>query len=230
MCKVNGNINAGQLENNFNETVRSFVSEDKGYMFMKSVNGTPAYWKHFLYDVLAMVKQLGLPSFFVTLSCADLRWDELIIIIARLNNINIQESEIDYFRKCEILNQNPVLTARHFQFRVETFFKEILLHKNSPLGIVTNYVIKAEFQMRGSPHVHCFIWVKDPPLLTQKTKDEYKAYVDSIVRADIPDEINEPELYRFINNLSIKYQSLPNSFTFKVMSQIQKHSMSIQLW
>ena len=46
--------------------------------------------------------------------------------------------------------------------------------------------------MRGSPHVHCFIWVKDPPLLTQKTKDEYTAYVDSIVRADIPDEINEP--------------------------------------
>ena len=47
MCKVNGNINAGQLQNNFNETVRSFVSEGKGYMFMKSVKGTPAYWKHF---------------------------------------------------------------------------------------------------------------------------------------------------------------------------------------
>ena len=73
MCKVNGNINAGQLQNNINETVRSFVSEDKGYMFMKSVKGTPAYWNHFLYDVLAMVKQLGLPSFFVSLSCADLR-------------------------------------------------------------------------------------------------------------------------------------------------------------
>ena len=154
-----------------------------------------------------MVKQLGLLSFFITLSCADLRWDELILIIARLNNIDIQESEISYFRKCEILNQNPVLTARHFQFRVETFFKEIILHKKSPLGVVINYVIKVEFQMRGSPHVHCFIWVKDPSLLTKETKDEYISYVDTIVRADVPDKISKPELFRLVN----LYQTHSNS-------------------
>lgn len=132
---------------------------------MKAVKGTPAYWKHFLHDVLAMVKQLGLPTFFLTLSCADLRWKELILIISRLNGLNLDEnSEIDYFQKCEILNSNPVLVARHFQYRVETFFKEIVLHKNSPLGSVENYAIKVEFQFRGSPHVHCFIWVKNAPL------------------------------------------------------------------
>ena len=73
LTKMNGNINAGQLQNNLKETVRSFISEDKGYTFMKAVKGTPAYWKQFLYDVLAMVKQLGLPTFFLTLSCDDLR-------------------------------------------------------------------------------------------------------------------------------------------------------------
>ena len=31
------------------------------------------YWKQLLYDVLAMVKQLGIPTYFLTLSCADLR-------------------------------------------------------------------------------------------------------------------------------------------------------------
>lgn len=46
--KVKGNINAGQLQTNFKETVRSFICEDKGYMFMRSVKGTPAYWKRFL--------------------------------------------------------------------------------------------------------------------------------------------------------------------------------------
>ena len=84
-----------------------------------------------------MVKQLGLPRFFLTLSCADLRWKELILIISRLHGLNLDEknSEIDYFQKCEILNSNPVLVARHFQYRVETFFKEIILHKNSPLSL-----------------------------------------------------------------------------------------------
>ena len=61
--KVKGNITAGQLQKNFKQTVHSFICEDQGYLFMNSVKGTPAYWKHFLYDVLAVVKQLGLPTF-----------------------------------------------------------------------------------------------------------------------------------------------------------------------
>ena len=74
---------------------------------------TPAYWKRFLFDVLAMVKQLGIPTFFLTLSCADLRWNELIDIISYLNKIDISE-DLDYKTRCDILNQNPVLLARHF--------------------------------------------------------------------------------------------------------------------
>ena len=48
---------------------------------MNNLKGTPAYWKRFLLEVLAMVKQLGLPTYFMTLSCADLRWNELVDII-----------------------------------------------------------------------------------------------------------------------------------------------------
>jgi len=82
---------------------------------MNSIKGTPAYWKHFLYDVLAMVKQLGLPTYFLTLSCADLRWDELVNIIGKLNNVPVDNVIMsDYKKRCEILNSNPVLTARHF--------------------------------------------------------------------------------------------------------------------
>ena len=40
---------------------------------MNPIKGTPAYWKMFLFEVLAMVKQLGLPTYFMTLSCADFR-------------------------------------------------------------------------------------------------------------------------------------------------------------
>ena len=133
--KVKGCINAGQLNNNFKETIRGFVCEDKGYLFMKSVKGTPAYWKNFLYDVLAMVKQKGLPTYFLTLSCADLRWDELLHIIAKLNGIDIKETEINYFRKCELLNKNPVLTARHFIAEIPLVKKVISRCRFSPCGL-----------------------------------------------------------------------------------------------
>ena len=86
MKKVRTNqITAGMLSNNFESTIKSCIAKDEGFSFMSSIKGTPAYWKTFLAEVLAMAKQLGLPTFFMTLSCADLRWNELISIILKLN-------------------------------------------------------------------------------------------------------------------------------------------------
>ena len=51
------------------ETVKRLVSEDKGYMFMKTVNSTPAYWKNLLYDVLAMAKQIDTITLFNFIMC-----------------------------------------------------------------------------------------------------------------------------------------------------------------
>jgi len=139
-----------------------------------------------------------------------------------MHKIDLDCSKIDYFKKCEILNTNPVLTARHFQFRVKTFFKEIIVNKNSPLGAVVNYVIKVEFQFRGSPHIHSFIWIKDPPELTKETKEEYIKFIDSVVRADLPHECDEPKLYELVNKYQIhchsrscrKYKNIPCRFHY----------------
>ena len=138
MKKVGGNqLNAGMLSQNFKEKVKEFISNEQGYSFMNTIKGTPAYWKRFLQEVLAMVKQLGLPTFFLTLSCADLRWNDLVSIIKKLEGVAMTEEEINslpYLERCKILNSNPVLVARHFQYRVEVFFKEIIV--DGPLGKV----------------------------------------------------------------------------------------------
>ena len=96
-------------------------------------------------------------------SCADLRWNESISIIPKLNGLNISDEDINqicYHERCDTLNKNHVLIFRHFQYRVEIFLKTIIL--NGPLG--KNYsAIRVEFQVRGSPHVHLFICVLNSP-------------------------------------------------------------------
>ena len=90
-----------------------------------------------MYEVAALVKQLGIPTWFMTLSCADLRWPELFQIISRIQGKDITDEEVDalsYDEKCKMLNLNPVIVAKHFQFRVETFFTEVLLSKSKPIG------------------------------------------------------------------------------------------------
>ena len=172
------------------------------------VKGTPAYWKKFLYEVLAMVKQLGIPTFFLTLSCADLRWNELISIISKLNKLNLSDLDIinlSYQDRCNLLNSNPVLVARHFQYRVEIFFKEIVI--NSPLGKTKYYVIRVEFQVRGSPHIHSFLWMVNAPTLTKDNKEEYIEFVDNIIHAVLPDENEQPELYNLVKTYQMHRHS-----------------------
>ena len=41
-----------------------------------------------------MVKQLEIPKYFLTLSCADLRWEELPYIINKLNNLGVSDEEL----------------------------------------------------------------------------------------------------------------------------------------
>ena len=52
------------VKNNFEEAIKSFVASDNAFSFIRRVKGTPEYWKLFLYDVLAMVKKLGIPNIF----------------------------------------------------------------------------------------------------------------------------------------------------------------------
>ena len=56
-------LTAGMLSSNFNEKVEEFLARDLAITFMNCIKGTPAYWEKFLFDLLAMVKQLGIPTF-----------------------------------------------------------------------------------------------------------------------------------------------------------------------
>ena len=79
-------------------------------------------------------------------------------IIFKLNGIDIADEDIDrlpYHERCDTLNKNSVLVARHFQLRVEMFFKDIFL--DDPHGKTQYYAIRVTFQVRGSPPIHPFI-------------------------------------------------------------------------
>ena len=90
------------------ETIKSLIANDEAFDFMNTLKGTSAYWKRFLLEVLAMIKQLDLPTFFITLLRADLRWHESIEIIYKLNKGGILTDDdihrMNYFEKTKILN------------------------------------------------------------------------------------------------------------------------------
>ena len=52
-----------------------------------------------------------------------------------------QVEALSYNEKCSLLNLNPVVVAKHFQYRVETFFKEVLMTNANPIGKITYYAL-----------------------------------------------------------------------------------------
>ena len=128
--KVHGqSVTASQVRSN-TQILQNRISQDQAYLFLRQIPGSPPYWQKFMYEVVAMVKQLGIPTWFMTLSCADLRWPELFQIIARANSKNMTDEEIEtlsYEERCRLLNINPVIVAKHFQYRVENFLQHYYL-------------------------------------------------------------------------------------------------------
>ena len=192
------NLTADMLSKNFKATAKQFIAQSKTYSFVNPIKGTPAYWKKLLHEILAMVKQLGIPTFFMTLSCADLRRSKLIMVISKLNSFMEDIEKMSYQERCKVLNKNIVLVARHFQYRVETVFK-----MNWPLGKTNYYPICVKCQVRGSPHIHSFIWVLNAPKLTKSTKLKYAAWIDNIICVDPADPKTESELWDLIKTHQI---------------------------
>ena len=163
-----------------------------------------------MYDVIAMIKQLGPPTWWMTFSCADLRWNEIYKMLSKLEGRELSDNEIDnlsYDDQYKILNSNPVVVAKHFQYQLERLFKDILLSDSNPVGNVIYHAIRIEFQFRGSPHAHCFIWIKCPPSLNTDDIDTFINYLDEHVSASLPDPVISPELYKLVKTYQTHTQS-----------------------
>lgn len=178
-----------------------------------------------MYEVIAMVQQLGMPTWFMTLSCADLRWHELFQILSCVRGESMMDEEIDnlsYNEKCSLLNLNPVIVAKHFQHRVETFFKDVLLSNTKPIRKIVYYVLRIEFQMRGSPHLHSLIWTSGCPELKDGSEEAYIRYIDEHVQGSLPNRENDCEFHDLVNMYQKhthsrsckKYRNIPCRFNF----------------
>ncbi|KAI8115970.1 hypothetical protein CVS40_11887 [Lucilia cuprina] len=63
------------LDDNF---VQNLIQHDEGYHILKGIRSSPAHWEGEKKKVLAMIRQFGLPTFFITLSAAESQWPELL--------------------------------------------------------------------------------------------------------------------------------------------------------
>ena len=182
------------------QTQQSTDACQNSYMFMKKIRGTVAYYKNALGNLLAMLKCLGPPTLFITVSANDLKWTELGM---SLEDLSYEEAsaKANFFQS---MRADPLLTAIHFERRFNALFKHIINSPEKPLGDVTDWFIRAEFQNRGSVHYHMFVWIKGIPTeVNPDTIPMLITYLDKVISTDFPDRDKDPELYNFVKTLQL---------------------------
>ena len=202
-------ITAGMLKNT--NTVSKLVHTEQAYKFLRQVRGSPAYWQHELYELLAMLRCLGIPTWFMTLSAADLHWVEMLETIAIHKRLPISGKDIKNMsikERSEKLKANPIQAVGLFQYRVESFFTHYITGSSNPVGRVMEYAIKIEFQECGSPHAHCLLWVEGAPKIDVDDDRVICGFIDKYVSGMVP---WDSESTRNIRELVTKFETHSHS-------------------
>jgi hypothetical protein len=119
--KTGGKIlTAGELKRQGG--VDSLIKFDNGYRVLKQLRGSPPYWEAAQKDLMAMIRQLGPATVFMTLSAAETRWNHLFKLLSQvIDNKILTDSECQQLtcsEKCRLISSDPVTCSRHFHYSV----------------------------------------------------------------------------------------------------------------
>ena len=174
--------------------VDKLTMQNDGYRVLRTLRGSPPYREASKRDVFAMIRQLGIPTWFCSFSAAETKWEPLLKCLAKLvqgKDLSTEEvNSLSWREKCLLIKSDPVTCARYFEHRVQTFIKKVLKHDFKPVGEILNYFYRVEFQQRGSPHIHMIIWIKDAPVHGVSSDASVATFVDKYITCHKDEKIH----------------------------------------
>ena len=63
---------------------QKLINLDEGYYIFRTIRNSPAYLNKRKKDAFAMIRQLGFPLLFISQSCAETKWSELLRSLGQL--------------------------------------------------------------------------------------------------------------------------------------------------
>ena len=117
---------------------------------------------------MALLRQKGCPTVFLTVSCAEYDWFELLKEI--VETVGRTEVSGEYVKslsskeKNRLISENYVQSTIHFQKRIDKLFTLMKgeFFKGADENFhIHDYFYRVEFQQRGAPHVHSLLWIQN---------------------------------------------------------------------
>ncbi|XP_061379007.1 uncharacterized protein LOC116766476 isoform X3 [Danaus plexippus] len=155
---------------------------ESSFTLLKSIPNSVKYWQSRKKDLFAMIRQLGKPTVFLTLSANEISWKSLLKILHKLKHgTDITDSEVDrlhYKAKSTLINEDAVTCVIYFNKLVNVILTILQNKTVSPFGkhYVEHYFKRIEFSQKGTPHAHILLWLNEAP------RDAFGADMNSAVQ------------------------------------------------
>ncbi|EGT48478.1 hypothetical protein CAEBREN_00364 [Caenorhabditis brenneri] len=163
------------------------------------VRGFRQFWSVVKKRLMFYVAKYGNPTFFVTLNPNVEEWRDLHSIYTKHCGHCVDGNNIR-----AVINADPVPFSRYWRTRVNVFLKNVILAKGGPLGNVSHYFIRTEYQQRGLQHAHCLFWCSDKPE-RGANQEVIRAYLDEHITARMPED-TEVALKKLVSSVQSHYE------------------------
>ncbi|KAK3922268.1 ATP-dependent DNA helicase RRM3 [Frankliniella fusca] len=181
------------------ETVEQLIQHNDGYKILQVDRSSPAYWERRKKTVFAMFRQFGLPTLFITFSCAETRLVELLMILSKVaTGVNITEDEaraIAWQDKVRLVQADPITVTRYLHRRFKEMWK-VLGSRGGPFKDykMWHHFFRVEMQHRGSMHFHCILWLEGAPLFNPanpESEEECAGFIDESITCMLDQDMGE---------------------------------------
>ena len=132
----------------------NLVRYNRSFEVFKTMRGTSSYYQMSKRNLMAMLRQKGCPTLFLTVSCAEYKWRELVrqILETEWNQEVSMEyvDELSNGERSKIITENAVQSTVHFQKRIEKLFNLFKYDDIFEGFHVSDFYYRIEFQARGN--------------------------------------------------------------------------------
>ena len=146
-----------------------------------------------------MIRQLGKPTFFLTMSANEVRWPMPLNMLHRLKNgtsENLPDPlDLSASQRAQLVNEDPMTCCIYFWKKMQTIMKLLQSKRYSPFGeyIVNDYFMPTESQHRGSPHLHILLWLQnDPKETVSEIMPKTVALIEKLCSVDMTRDLQDP--------------------------------------
>ena len=169
------------------------LEEDLCSIFARLRN-SEQYWIRPRNELNCMSFHYGPATWYLTLSPSEWTWEDLGQYLHKVNPDLVDKSI------SELVAADPISTSRFINNKLKAIL-DFLTSDDDPIGKVTHYYYRREYQGRGLQHFYFQIWVENAP--GNNTSDEIITFISKYCTCNIPHKALSPILY----NRVTKYQS-----------------------